>query len=560
MAPLVDGRYELIDVIGSGGMATVWRARDTKLERHVALKRPHPMRHDDPRFDRLSREARLAASISHPHLVSVHDAGADSEGLYLVMELVEAPSLAQVGSTLTPDTIIETGMQVSRALAAVHRAGVVHRDVKPGNILMAEGGAKLTDFGIAVSDSTFVGDQPTAPGTLLATANYAAPEILAGHPAVDRSDIFALGVVLYELLAGHPPFAGVDRTRRPATLGGSVGPILAQCLSPYPDDRPSANALASDLNGALADLRAAAVRSPVSAPPPSPSMSSTAAMPMAPAAAAVSPPVGAPPMARSSGIGGHDPTATQVMGNRPPMAFGDGTATGAGSPVAAPGPMSGMDQQRRPPSNAWMGPAALGAIGLIAVVTVLALLSGVLDNSAGNDQAASDGGGEPQTSVTVPTADDDDADVETSEDPGSGNDEAVVDDEAGGEEDTGNGDQSDADGENDDGGIFGLGGLFDSLDDVDDFVESVTEKAEELDATVDDIQHVSDKIREAVKKAEEGKPEEAAKKLEDAAERVGERLDGETRDQLLARLDEVAERLDLPDLQLVERFGEPAEG
>jgi serine/threonine-protein kinase len=570
MAALVDGRYELIDVIGSGGMATVWRARDVKLERQVALKRPHPMPAGDPRLDRLSREARLAASISHPHLVSVHDAGSDADGLYLVMELVEAPSLAQVGAGLTPHRVIETGAQVSRALAAVHRAGVVHRDVKPGNILMAEGGAKLTDFGIATADTPLAGNQPTAPGTLLATANYAAPEVLAGHPASDRSDVFALGVVLYELLAGRPPFSGVDRTQRPAPLSGPVGPVLDRCLSPYPGDRPSASDLAAELNGVLAEFGAAGFSSaaivtrgapaangaPVAYPPTSTALPPVAVTPPATGSGVsgsdsywppAGPPIGPP-------TGGHDPSSTEVMGARPPMVFGEPPRSTAGPGIVEPA--------RRPPSTAWIGPAVFGVIALAAVVTVLALLSGVLSGSDSGEQASS-GGEEPQTSVTVPSVEDDQTNA--TEAAGDQDDSGSADDTGGDQEgESEPSDQSDGSGESDGGdgdgdSGFGFGGLFDSLGEVDDFVDSVTERAEELDATARDVRDVMKKVEEATKKARDGKPEEAAEKLEEAAEKVSERLDGRTRDDLLNLLDDVAEQLDLADLNLAERYGEGGE-
>ncbi|MDH3293772.1 MAG: protein kinase [Acidimicrobiia bacterium] len=556
MAALVDGRYELIEVIGSGGMATVWRARDVRLERQVAVKRPHPMPPGDPRLDRLSREARLAASISHPHLVSVHDAGADADGLYLVMELVQAPSLAQIGSSLTPDRVLETGIQVSRALAAVHRAGIVHRDVKPGNILMADGGAKLTDFGIAVSETPPAGHQPTLPGAVLATANYAAPEVLAGHPATDRSDVFALGVVLYELLAGQPPFAGVDRTRRPPTLAGVTGPILDRCLSPYPEDRPSAATMAAELNGALADLRSRSMPS--------------SAMARAPIVApgVVGATTGVRPV-------GPDPTATQVMGSpvmgspvmgspvtgsRPPMIFGDHPGSAAPPPARPVSPVAG------PPSGRWIGPAVFGVIAVAAVVTVLALLSGVLSRSSNGDQQAGlDGSDEPETAITVPSTDADEVIEETEStsnqaDDGSGQGQGQGGENQGRDEDgenrSGNDDGNSEDGNNGGGRGFGLGGLFDSLGEVDDFVDSVSEKAAEIDATAKDVREVMKKVEEATEKAKDGKTEEAVEKLEDAARRVSERLDGESRDQLLNLLDDVAEELDLPELNLRERFGE----
>ncbi len=525
MAPLVDGRYELIEVIGSGGMATVWRARDVRLERQVALKRPY---RPDHRLGQLSQEARVAAAISHPHLVSVHDAGEDADGPYLIMELVEAPSLAQVGSSLSADRIVETGMQISRALAAVHRAGVVHQDVKPGNILMAEGGAKLTDFGIA---STRANQQP--PAAVLATADYAAPEVLAGHPPVDRSDVYSLAVVLHELLAGRAP----DGQRR--SLPGPIGQLLDQCLAQSPTDRPSATMVAAELNGILTDMRAAApsaVAPPMAAPAPAPAASTTMAMPRSAAVSthvAAASAYGAVPT--SPPVGGHDPTATQVMGSRPPMAINPINPDGLSSPEPPRSP--------NPPSKAWIGPAVFGVVALVAVITVIALLSDVLDRSTDDDQQAlvvED----PDTSVTVPSTSTTVEETTTTEveEPV---DEADSEDPA----DSGDGD--------DDGGLgFGLGGLIDRLESVDDFVDDMTDRANEIDATAKEIRDVMEKVEEATKKAEEGKPGEAAEKLEEAADKVGDRLDGDARRQLLELLDDVAEELDLPDLNLAERFGE----
>lgn len=533
MAPLVDGRYELIEVIGSGGMATVWRARDVRLERQVALKRPY---RPDPRFGQLSQEARVAAAISHPHLVSVHDAGEDADGPYLIMELVEAPSLAQVGASLSADRIVETGMQISRALAAVHRAGVVHQDVKPGNILMAEGGAKLTDFGIA---STRANQQP--PAAVLATADYAAPEVLAGHPPVDRSDVYSLAVVLRELLAAPLP----DGRRR--SLPGPIGQLLDQCLAQSPTDRPSATMVAAELNGILADMRAAAPPgapiASVAAPPvaaPMPAASTTMAMPRSAAVGtnvAAASAFGAAPT--SPPVGGHDPTATQVMGSRPPMAINPINPGGLSS-TEPPGPPS-------PPSKAWIGPAVFGVVALVAVITVIALLSDVLDRPADDDQQALVVE-EPDTSVTVPSTSTTVEETTTTEAEEPVGEADTEDSEDGGDDD-------------DDGGLgFGLGGLIDRLESVDDFVDDMTDRANEIDATAKEIRDVMKKVQEATEKAEEGKPAEAAKKLEEAADKVGDRLDGDARQQLLDFLDDVAEELDLPDLELAERFGDGSEG
>ena len=147
MSPSAD-RYEQLEVIGSGGMATVWRARDTLLGRVVAMKRPHPAPPDSEVYARFERESRMAATVSHPNLVTVFDVGADEIGPYLIMEFIDAPSLA--ATTVGPDGIALIGSQIAAAVAQLHAVGIVHRDIKPANVLMAPGGAKLTDFGIAL--------------------------------------------------------------------------------------------------------------------------------------------------------------------------------------------------------------------------------------------------------------------------------------------------------------------------------------------------------------------------------------------------------------------------
>ena len=207
------GRYRLGGLLGSGGMAEVFDALDERLDRPVAVKllRPEMAVRDDIRL-RFQVEARAAAGLSHPNAVAVFDTG-EHEGVpYLVMERLPGDSLAD----LLPDGPIETAWLceaatgVLGALAAAHAAGIVHRDVKPGNILLtADGRAKITDFGIAKSLGT--GDEAinlTGTGQLVGTPAYLAPERLEGNPATARSDLFALGVVLYEALAGAKPFQG----------------------------------------------------------------------------------------------------------------------------------------------------------------------------------------------------------------------------------------------------------------------------------------------------------------------------------------------------------------
>ncbi len=206
------GRYRLDDVVASGGAAIVWRAFDEHLARPVALKLLHPHHAGDATVvERFQREARAAAGLSHPNVVRIYDTGREDGIVWLVMELVEGPSLRDVLLRREPlDAVVvgALGEQIARALAAAHDQGLVHRDIKPANVLIAsDGTVKVTDFGIAKAlsgvDSTL-----TNPGTVMGTAAYVAPEQLEGVDIDARADVYALGVVLYEALVGRPAFSG----------------------------------------------------------------------------------------------------------------------------------------------------------------------------------------------------------------------------------------------------------------------------------------------------------------------------------------------------------------
>ena len=264
---IVDGRYELIEVVASGGMATVWRARDLRLGREVALKRPHPTSEGDPIRTRFEREARLAAGLSHPNVVTVHDTGVDEEGPYLVMELLDAPNLAQ--RTLEPDEAIRVGAAVADALAAIHAAGIIHRDIKPANVILARSGPQLTDFGIAHDPSST--GALTLPHQVLATPGYAAPEILAGRPATPAADIFSLGALIYEMVARRPAFpATVGAVRRPPPALGipDLDALLHRCLDDDPRERPAAADVASALRrGGMPTMAMPVFAPPTDGPP-----------------------------------------------------------------------------------------------------------------------------------------------------------------------------------------------------------------------------------------------------------------------------------------------------
>src|SRR5438309_7620348 len=212
------GPYEIIAPIGAGGMGEVYRARDTRLDRQVAVKILPAEFAQNAQFKmRFEREARTISQLSHPNICTLFDVGEN----YLVMELLEGQTLADRLSRgpLPFEEVLKVGIQIADALGRAHRAGIVHRDLKPGNVMLTKSGAKLLDFGLAKS-----GGQPpsavdataakplTAEGTIIGTFQYMAPEQLEGLDADARTDIFALGCLLYEMTTGKRAFDGKTRT------------------------------------------------------------------------------------------------------------------------------------------------------------------------------------------------------------------------------------------------------------------------------------------------------------------------------------------------------------
>ena len=208
---LLAGRYHLRRVLGRGGAGTVWSADDDLLDRPVAVKLLHPeLERDASAVARFRREATAAAALTHPNAVIVYDIGEDEGREFLVMEYVDGVTLSELlaDGQLAPDDVASIGVSVARALGAAHRRGLVHRDVKPGNVLInREGVAKVVDFGIA----TALGDAQarlTVPGMVVGTSAYLAPEQLAGETVDPRADVYSLGLVLHECLTGQPVFSG----------------------------------------------------------------------------------------------------------------------------------------------------------------------------------------------------------------------------------------------------------------------------------------------------------------------------------------------------------------
>src|SRR5579872_2875092 len=222
LGTVIGGRYRLEAEIGRGGMSSVYRAFDTVLERTVAIKLMHrEIAADADQLERFRREARSVAQLNHPHVVTVIDAGeelspdgqragaADAGTPYIVLEYVDGETLKDVIRREGPLEIPQAlayAIEIARALGAAHERQIVHRDVKPHNVLIsAEGAAKITDFGIA---RTLTEEGLTMAGRVLGTTDYVSPEQALGHPVTGQSDLYSLGIVLYEMLTGEVPFRG----------------------------------------------------------------------------------------------------------------------------------------------------------------------------------------------------------------------------------------------------------------------------------------------------------------------------------------------------------------
>src|SRR5436309_15548790 len=209
----LNGRYRLEARIGAGGMSTVYRALDETLERRVAIKLMNTeVVSDSDQLERFRREARAVAQLSHPNVVGVIDAGEDEGRPYIVFECVEGETLKDRIRRMGRLPITEAiayGIEIARALGAAHARHIVHRDVKPQNVLLdEEGSAKATDFGIA---RTLDEEGLTADGRVLGTTDYVSPEQALGHAVTGQSDLYALGIVLYEMLTGEVPFKGENQ-------------------------------------------------------------------------------------------------------------------------------------------------------------------------------------------------------------------------------------------------------------------------------------------------------------------------------------------------------------
>jgi serine/threonine-protein kinase len=394
------GRYRLLELLGQGGMATIYRARDAQLERDVAIKLLRPEFGQDPDFlARFRDEARAAASLSHPNVVAVFDFGEEASGPYIVMELVEGQDLASIlrdNGPLAPRQAARIASDVAKALQAAHARGFVHRDVKPSNILIGrDGRVKVADFGIAraIDES-----QLTLPGVTMGSVHYFAPEQARGESATTASDVYALGIVLFEMLTGQRPFSGdgaaavalarlTTTPPRPSALRPAVPAeldgIVLRAMALQPADRfGSAAAMAGALDGFLSGGAPAGT-------------GTAAAAGMAAGAAAG---IAASAQARPVASGQARPPAGPVP--YPPDAY-------AGPGSRGPAPVSTRSTVPPPPplepdedrSGPWAWIAGALAIGILVVVGFLFF------------RLVSGGGGTPTPSaspsgsaaVTVPT-------------------------------------------------------------------------------------------------------------------------------------------------------------
>ncbi|MGK3201033.1 protein kinase domain-containing protein [Amycolatopsis sp. MEPSY49] len=296
-------RYRLLEPIGGGAMGTVWRAQDEMLDRTVAIKElllPHD--HDESRTEeaknRAMREARIAARLQHSHAITVFAVLEEEDRPWLIMEYLASKSFAVVigEEPASVDDAVRVGAQISSALAGAHRAGIVHRDVKPANILVSEDGtAKITDFGI----SRAIGDvKLTATGEIAGTPAYLAPEVARGEDASFASDVFSLGATLYAAVEGKSPYGTADNPIallykassgeiEPPEKAGRLTPLLLRMLATEPAERPSMDEVERELRALLPDAEPG--ESVLAATIPETEAAAVSAVPTVPATVAVPP-------------------------------------------------------------------------------------------------------------------------------------------------------------------------------------------------------------------------------------------------------------------------------
>jgi len=365
------GRYELSSRIAIGGMGEVWEATDHVIGRTVAIKILKDEYMGDPGFlERFRAEARHAALVNHEGIASVFDYGEETGSAYLVMELVPGEALStrlERDNKLPSDTVLDYISQTASALQAAHAAGLVHRDIKPGNLLITpDGRVKITDFGIArIADQVPL----TATGQVMGTVQYLSPEQASGHPASPATDIYSLGIVAYECLAGRRPFTGesqvaiamaqINDTPPPLdpSIPAPVRQLVIAMIAKKPNERPASAAAVSRACNALrrGDMSAA---------------------------------IAAAPMIASSAAGGDEMTqllagtgsATQMMPTTSPL------------PLGEPGPGTGKEPKKKKRSP-WTGP--LIALIILLVLVIGGAVWGMMSGFFGGDDDPTGGGPTP---------------------------------------------------------------------------------------------------------------------------------------------------------------------
>ena len=396
-----NGRYELLRRIARGGMADVYLARDVSLDRQVAVKVLFPEFANDPSFvERFRREAKAAANLNHPNIVGIYDWGQEQGTYYIVMEYVVGRSMADVlrsTGPLSPDRAAEIASDVAEGLSSAHGAGLVHRDIKLGNIIVSDDGqVKVADFGIATALAQRAGDNLTHIGSVMGTATYFSPEQARGKALDGRSDLYSLGVVLYEMIVGRPPFTAdtstavavkhvQERPLSPSMLGVNIAQsleaIILKLLAKNPANRyPRADDLRADLGRYLSGAHRI----------PAPALQSPPRTQERPAAGPrTQRPVGQAPT--------RPRTATVPTASLPPIP-GPGVAgaqmSGAPPPPAAPPPGAGPPAQYGPPayyyeevhrSDSWKR-TLLMLLGLVCLVAALGFLGVMFYRSLGLDE------------------------------------------------------------------------------------------------------------------------------------------------------------------------------
>ncbi|WBP88116.1 protein kinase domain-containing protein [Kitasatospora cathayae] len=409
----LNGRYELVEMLGVGGMATVWRGVDRVLGRQVAVKVLNGGLADDPRFaERFSREAQHAAMLVHPRIVMVFDSGVDQGTPFIVMELVQGRSLAAVLAqqpNLPVERAVGIAAAVCEALAVAHAAELVHRDIKPGNIMITDdGGVKVVDFGIARAGSS---NNLTQTASVLGTAAYLSPEQATASALDGRTDLYAVGCVLNEMLTGETPFTAESpvaiafkhvseqplppSARRPG-LPPALDAVVLRLLAKNPDHRPA------DAAAARAELLATVPGLAVGDPTAELLATTAAATQVLPPVAPVHPDQQhttlLPPQAPQHPVS----AATSVMALLPAMP----------PAVPHPGPHAGPHAASPAPArNRRNKPLVLGALGIAGLAGVTALVLTAFDEPAGHaaatkapPAATSAGSAAPTAPAATPTA------------------------------------------------------------------------------------------------------------------------------------------------------------